>query len=95
MRPYISACFGGWEGNVRLDKLLSEMGKAKRSEAGKLIRAGKVTVNGVAPKKPDFKVDPEKDTVVFLGEAITYKKFTYIMLNQPEGDVSASEDENE
>ena len=80
---------------MRLDKLLSEMGKATRSEAGKLIRAGKVLVNGTAPKKPDFKVDPEKDAVVFLGEAITYKKFTYIMLNKPEGYVSATEDENE
>ena len=80
---------------MRLDKLLSEMGKATRSEAGKLIRAGKVTVNGIAPKKPDFKVEPEKDTVVFLGEVLTYKKFTYIMLNKPEGYVSATEDESE
>ena len=80
---------------MRLDKLLSEMGKATRSEAGKLIRAGKVTVNGVAVKKPDFKVDPEKDEIVFLGEALTYKKFTYIMLNKPEGYVSATEDESE
>ena len=80
---------------MRLDRLLSEMGKATRSEASKLIRAGKVTVNGIAPKKPDFKVEPEKDTVVFLGEVLTYKKFTYIMLNKPEGYVSATEDESE
>ena len=80
---------------MRLDKFLSELGKASRSEGGKLIRAGKVTVNGVAVKKPDFKVDPEKDEIVFLGEALTYKKFTYIMLNKPEGYVSATEDESE
>lgn len=80
---------------MRLDKMLSEMGKASRSEAGKLIRAGKVTVNGTVPKKPDFKVDPDTDTVVFLGEVLTYKKFTYIMLNKPEGYVSATEDESE
>ena len=80
---------------MRLDKLLSELGKASRSEGGKLIRAGKVTVNGVAVKKPDFKVDPENDEIVFLGEPLTYKKFTYIMLNKPEGYVSATEDESE
>ena len=80
---------------MRLDKLLSEMGKASRSEAGKLIRAGKVTVNGTFPKKPDFKVDPENDVIVFLGEVLAYKKFTYIMLNKPEGYVSATEDESE
>ena len=80
---------------MRLDKLLSEMGKASRSEAGKLIRAGKVTVNGTSPKKPDFKVDPENDVIVFLGEVLAYKKFTYIMLNKPEGYVSATEDESE
>lgn len=80
---------------MRLDKLLSEMGKASRSEAGKLIRAGKVTVNGTSPKKPDFKVDPDKDVIVFLGEVLAYKKFTYIMLNKPEGYVSATEDESE
>ena len=80
---------------MRLDKFLSELGKASRSEGGKLIRAGKVTVNGVAVKKPDFKVDPENDEIVFLGEPLTYKKFTYIMLNKPEGYVSATEDESE
>ena len=80
---------------MRLDKLLSELGKATRSEGGKLIRAGKVTVNGETIKKPDLKIDPEKDEVSLLGEILTYRKFTYIMLNKPEGYVSATDDENE
>lgn len=80
---------------MRLDKLLSELGKATRSEGGKLIRSGKVTVNGEVIKKPDFKIDPEKDEVSLLGEILTYRKFTYIMLNKPEGYVSATDDENE
>ena len=80
---------------MRLDKFLSELGKATRSEGGKLIRAGKVSVNGEVIKKPDFKIDPEKDTVCLLGEVLSYKKFTYIMLNKPEGYVSATDDENE
>ncbi|MBQ3040033.1 MAG: rRNA pseudouridine synthase [Clostridia bacterium] len=80
---------------MRLDKLLSELGKATRSEGGKLIRSGKVTVNGEVIKKPDHKIDPLKDEVSLLGEVLTYKKFTYIMLNKPEGYVSATDDERE
>lgn len=80
---------------MRLDKLLSELGKATRSEGGKLIRTGKVLVNGAVIKKPDFKIDPENDEVSLFGEILTYKKFTYIMLNKPEGYVSATDDERE
>lgn len=80
---------------MRLDKFLTSLGKATRSEGGKLIRAGKATVNGVVQKSPDFKIDPEKDTITLLGQVLTYKKYTYIMLNKPEGYVSATLDPNE
>lgn len=80
---------------MRLDKLLCECGKASRSEAGKLIRLGKVTVNGAVVKKADFKVDELADTVTLCGEDLCYKKFTYIMLNKPQGYVSATDDPKE
>lgn len=80
---------------MRLDKLLCDCGKASRSEAGKLIRAGKVTVNGQVIKKPDFKVCEDADEITLLEKPVIYKKFTYIMLNKPVGYVSATEDENE
>lgn len=80
---------------MRLDKLLTELGKSSRSEGGKLIRSGKVTVNGEIIKKPDYKIDPENDEVSLFGEILTYKKYTYIMLNKPDGYVSATDDEKE
>ncbi len=80
---------------MRLDKLLCECGKASRSEAGKLIRLGKVAVNGTVVKKADFKVDEYADCVTLGGALVCYKKFTYIMLNKPEGYVSATDDPNE
>ena len=80
---------------MRLDKLIVECGLASRSEAGRLIRAGKASVNGQVVKKPDFKVDENNDEIFLLGKKISYKKFTYIMLNKPEGYVSATEDPNE
>ena len=80
---------------MRVDKFLSEMGKATRTESAKLARAGKITVNGEVIKKPDIHIDPYTDEVRLNGMLITYKKFTYIMMNKPEGYVSATEDGRE
>lgn len=77
---------------MRLDKMLSECGVASRSETSRAARAGKITVNGVAVKKADFSVDPERDAVVFCGRPIRYRKFVYFMLNKPDGYISATED---
>ena len=80
---------------MRLDKLLSQMGKATRSESARLARMGKILVNGTPIKRSDVQVDPEKDEIVFCGAKVTYKEFTYIMLNKPEGYVSATDDPRE
>ena len=80
---------------MRLDKFLSNMGKATRSEASRLVRAGKVLVNGTPAKKSDTQINPDTDEVILNGIPVTYKKFTYIMLNKPEGYVSATDDPNE
>ena len=80
---------------MRLDKFLSNMGKATRSECARLAKSGKITVNGTPVKKCDIHIDPEKDCIVFCGTPVIYKKYTYIMLNKPEGYVSATDDERE
>lgn len=80
---------------MRVDKFLSEMGKATRTESSKLVRAGKITVNGAVIKRADVHIDPDKDEIRLFGEVVSYKKFTYIMLNKPEGYVSATEDGRE
>ena len=77
---------------MRVDKFLSEMGKATRTESAKLAKAGKITVNGAVIKKPDVHIDPDMDEIKLFGVTVSYKKFTYIMLNKPEGYVSATED---
>ena len=77
---------------MRLDKFLTETGTCTRSEAGKAVRKGMILVNGIAPKSASEQIDPEKDRVFFAGEEIIYRKFTYIILNKPEGVVSATED---
>lgn len=77
---------------MRIDKFLSEMGIAPRKEAAREAKRGGVTVNGVAVKDLSKHINPELDKVKYLGRDIEYKRFVYIMLNKPEGYVSATED---
>ena len=78
--------------NLRLDKYITENGLASRSDAGRSIRFGEVRVNGQPVRDPSFHIDPETDRVSYKGEEIIYRRFTYIMMNKPEGVLSATED---
>lgn len=77
---------------MRLDKFLTATATATRSEAGKAARCGRVLVNGIPCKNAAQHIDPEKDVVLFCGERVVYRKYSYIMLNKPQGYVSATED---
>ena len=77
---------------MRIDKFLSNMGVASRSESSRAARLGQILVNGVAVKKADTHIDPDKDEVIFCGRPIIYRKYTYILMNKPDGVVSATED---
>ncbi len=77
---------------MRLDKFFSTVGELSRSETQRAVRAKRITVNGEVAKKADVKVDPENDVITLDGERIAYKRFTYIMLNKPEGYISATDD---
>lgn len=77
---------------MRLDKFLSDMGICSRTESKRAARAGSVTVNGVAVRDSSAHIDPENDDIAYLGEKITYAKHTYIMMNKPDGVLSATED---
>lgn len=77
---------------MRLDKLISECGLASRTETARACRAGQVTVNGVPVKKPEHAVDPVGDRILFCGKPVVWRKFVYLLLNKPEGYVSATED---
>ena len=77
---------------MRLDKFLVATGKCTRSVAKRQVRAGAVTVNGLAVRSSDINIDEYADTVTYCGEKILYRIYTYGMLNKPEGVVSATED---
>ena len=77
---------------MRIDKLISESGIASRKEAARAARSGGVLVDGEPCRDLSRHVDPERACVVYLGRKIEYRRFTYVMLNKPEGYVSATED---
>ncbi len=78
---------------MRIDKFLSDMGVATRKEAKAAAKRGGIEVDGVKVTDPSRHIDPEAVSVSYLGKPIEYRKYTYIMLNKPEGYVSATEDE--
>ncbi len=77
---------------MRIDKFISDSGIASRKEAALAAKRGGVTVNGAVKKDLSVHINPETDVVTYLGRKIEYRKYTYIMLNKPEGYVSATED---
>ena len=77
--------------DMRIDKLLSSMGLASRSEASKAARAGLIKVNGVAVRTADVKADPAKDIIEYMGRPVTYEEYVYIMMNKPSGVVSSTD----
>lgn len=77
---------------MRLDKFLSNQGIASRSQVKEYIRKGRVTVNEQVVKTSDQQIDESKDRIYFDGELILYQKNIYIMMNKPQGVVSATLD---
>ena len=78
----------------RLDKLLCGKAGVARNEARKLIKAGRVTVGGTVIKSPEQKIGP--DAVLCLdGEPLGAGGFRYIMMNKPQGVVSATKDRDQ
>ncbi len=77
---------------MRLDKFLSSTGKLTRSGASRAARAGEISVNGEIVRAADRHIDPDTDLIAWRGEVLTYRQFTYVLLNKPDGYVSATED---
>ncbi len=77
---------------MRLDKFLCELNIGTRSQVKDYIRQGLVTVNGTAVRSPEQKIAEQTDKITFRGQALSFQKFVYYMLNKPGGVVSATKD---
>ena len=76
----------------RLDKIIASTGRFSRREVKDLIRRGAVTVDGVPARSAQEKADPERAEITVNGETLTYRRYTWVMLNKPAGYLSATED---
>ncbi|VIG14000.1 pseudouridine synthase [Clostridioides difficile] len=76
----------------RIDKILSNLGYGSRSEIKKCCKQGSVVVNGSEVSNPGTQVDTENDEILFNGEEVIYREYIYLMMNKPDGYVSATTD---
>ncbi len=79
----------------RLDKILSSALKISRADVKKLMKKQSVTVNGVQVKSGDIKINPDTDEIRLNGRDVVYQKNIYLMMNKPEGVISASNDRSQ
>ena len=78
---------------VSLARALSKLGVASRTQAAKLIAAGKITVNGYPTQNPSLRIDMDKDILALDGEALSARPKRYLALNKPRGLVTTASDE--
>lgn len=76
----------------RLDKVISNLGYGSRKEIKQLAKKGLIEVDGEIIKDSGYSVDPEKSVIKVNGEEIFYRKYIYLMMNKPDGVVSATFD---
>ena len=79
---------------MRLDKFISDSSAYSRREIKKLVRYRAVTVNGEVVVNADVQVDESAD-IRINGKPILYRKYVYLMLNKPQGYLSATEDKHD
>jgi 23S rRNA pseudouridine2605 synthase len=76
----------------RVQKILSEMGVASRRQAEKLIREGRVTVNGRIAQIGG-KAEPSRDFITVDGRRVSHSgEKIYILLNKPKGTITTAQD---
>ncbi|AQM60693.1 pseudouridine synthase [Clostridium baratii] len=76
----------------RLDKIISNLGYGSRKEIKAIARKGLIEVDGVIVKDSSMNVDPEKSVIKINGEEIFYREYIYLMMNKPDGVISATHD---
>lgn len=74
---------------MRLDKFLANSGVGTRSEVKRFIKDKRVKVNGEIVRSDSFNVNESQDIVLFDDFKVKYKEFYYVLLNKPQGYVSA------
>jgi len=78
---------------VGLARALSKLGFCSRSQAARLIREGRVQLNGTTRRDPETPVRLQRDRIEVDRNAVTAESRIYLMLNKPRGVVTTASDE--
>lgn len=76
----------------RLDKILSDAGVASRKQLRTMIRAGRVTVDGVAAVSPEQKANEQIAVICVDGQPVEKRRTVLLMLHKPAGYVTSTDD---
>ena len=76
----------------RLDKFLAQAGAGTRSQVKPMLKAGRVTVDGMVVKDGSVKIDPSGSVIALDGEPLGGKRRMVVMLNKPAGFVTSTDD---
>lgn len=79
----------------RLDKILSNLGYGTRKQVKAMVKDGHIKIDGIIVRDSSIKVNTDNDKIELDDELINYKKYIYIMMNKPDGVVSATYDNYE
>lgn len=80
---------------LRIDKILSNVGYGSRAEIKVYCKKGLVKVNDKVISNPGTQVDTDTDKIEFNNEVVKYREFVYIMMNKPDGYLSATFDKRD
>lgn len=79
----------------RLDKFLCDCGVGSRSQVKEMLKAGRVSIDGITERDGAKKIDPEKQAILLDGESVKATGLLVVMLNKPAGFVTATTDAKE
>lgn len=80
---------------LRIDKVLSNLGYGSRADLKKYCKQGLIKINGKTISNPGTQVDTEIDKIEFDNKEVKYREFIYLMMNKPDGYLSATFDKRD
>ncbi|MCS7150734.1 MAG: rRNA pseudouridine synthase [Caldimicrobium sp.] len=77
---------------IRLDRFLAKASLGSRRETLKLIKSGKISVNGITVKDPSLKIDPERDEILIGNREVKISIDYHYKFYKPKGFITSHKD---
>lgn len=77
---------------MRLDKFLAHVTGHSRSDVKNFLKKKVVCVDGEVVTSAGFHVDVDQHVITLFEDELFYQKYVYIMMNKPQGYLSATKD---